>query len=71
MVAAVTPPPASSGAEPDELGPESGDSRRTSIEGWSAALASGDGAEVTRLVRQSRVDRVKAAATGKLGAMLG
>jgi hypothetical protein len=47
------------------------DSHRQAIDQWSTALARGDHAEVDRLVRQSRLDRGWAAASGRLGAMLG
>ena len=47
------------------------DPRCNTVELWSAALARRDGAEVDRLVRQSRVDRICAAASGQLGTMLG
>lgn len=47
------------------------DPRRDTIDRWSAALARGDDAEVDRLVRQSRIDRVWVAASGQLGTMLG
>ena len=47
------------------------DPRRETIDRWSAALARGDDAEVDRLVRQSRIDRVWVAASGQLGTMLG
>lgn len=41
------------------------------IDLWIAALARGDDAEVDRLVRQSRVDRLWAAAYGQLGVTVG
>ena len=47
------------------------DTRRETIDLWSAALARGDDAEVDRLVRQSHVDRCWIAASGQLGTMLG
>ena len=47
------------------------DSRRDTLNRWSAALARGDRAEVDRLVTQSRIDRAWVAASGRLGAMLG
>lgn len=47
------------------------DTRRDTIDRWSAAFARGDDAEVDRLVRQSRIDRAWVVASGELGAMLG
>lgn len=47
------------------------DLQRELFENWRAALARGDDAEVDRLVRQSRIERVWAAASGPLDAMLG
>ena len=61
---ATSPAPMNSGL--DQLDP-----RRDTIDRWSAALARGDDAEVDRLVRRSRMDRVLTAATGQLGTMLG
>ena len=52
--------------EVDQLDP-----RRDAIDRWGAALARGDGIEVDRLVRQSRVARIWVAASGQLGEMLG
>ena len=45
--------------------------RRDSIDAWCAAVACRDDAEVERLVRQSRVDRIWDAASGQLGTMVG
>jgi hypothetical protein len=47
------------------------DSQRDTIDLWTAALVCGDDAAVRRLVRQSRDDRMWAAASGQLGTMLG
>jgi hypothetical protein len=46
-------------------------SRRDTLDHWSAALARGDDAAVERLVQQSRIDRIWVAASGQLGPMLG
>jgi hypothetical protein len=45
--------------------------RRDTIDAWCAAVACRDDAEVERLVRQSRVDRMWDAASGQLGMMVG
>jgi hypothetical protein len=46
-------------------------SQRDTLDLWIAAFARGDDAEVRRLVRQSRSDRIWVAASGQLGTMLG